>query len=56
MSASVADCGPNTQEFCGEQNCCGSTCATDRLIDLTPAAFSTIADLSSGLLPCRIDS
>jgi hypothetical protein len=56
VSATVADCGPNTHQFCGEQHCCGSTCGTDRLIDLTPSAFSAIASLSAGLLPCRIDS
>ncbi len=56
VTASVADCGPNTQMFCGEKHCCGSTCGTDRLIDLTPSAFSAIASLSSGLLPAAITS
>ncbi|MGA8117956.1 MAG: hypothetical protein WCA46_30340 [Actinocatenispora sp.] len=54
VTASVADCGPNTHQFCGERNCCGSACGTDRMIDLTPSAFSAIASLSSGLLPCTI--
>jgi hypothetical protein len=53
---SIADCGPDTNSFCGERTCCGSTCRTNRLIDLTPSAFSAIASLDSGLAPARIDS
>ena len=56
VSVTVADCGPDTNSFCGEKNCCGSTCGTDRIIDLTPAAFSAIADLSNGLRPTRVDN
>lgn len=56
VSVSIADCGPDTNSFCGERGCCGSACAGNRLIDLTPSAYSAIADLSSGLSPARIDS
>jgi hypothetical protein len=55
VGTTIADCGPNTHLFCGERSCCGSTCATDRLIDLTPAAFSRIASLSNGLRPALVD-
>ncbi|MFC4535809.1 hypothetical protein [Sphaerisporangium dianthi] len=53
---SIADCGPQTDLFCGERSCCGATCASNRLIDLTPAAFSKIASLSAGLRPCEIST
>jgi rare lipoprotein A (peptidoglycan hydrolase) len=49
VSVQIADCGPASYEFCGEKTCCGGKCGTDRLIDLTPSAFSSIASLSSGL-------
>ncbi|TCO35810.1 hypothetical protein EV652_101695 [Kribbella steppae] len=52
---SIADCGPQTDLFCGERACCGGTCASNRIIDLTPAAFSAIASLSAGLIPCTVD-
>ncbi|RCG32056.1 hypothetical protein DQ384_05870 [Sphaerisporangium album] len=52
----IADCGPQTDLFCGERSCCGATCASNRLIDLTPAAYSRIASLSSGLRPCEISA
>lgn len=51
----IADCGPQTDLFCGEQSCCGGTCASNRILDLTPAAYSAIASLSSGLLPGNVD-
>lgn len=54
VGTSIADCGPNTHLFCGERTCCGSSCGTNRVIDLTPAAFSAIASLSNGLLPVSI--
>ncbi|ADD40818.1 hypothetical protein [Stackebrandtia nassauensis] len=54
VTTSIADCGPQTDLFCGEQSCCGSTCGSNRIMDLTPAAYSRIADLSSGLRPCTI--
>jgi hypothetical protein len=55
VATSIADCGPQTDLFCGETSCCGSTCGSNRLIDLTPAAFSAIASLSSGIRPCSVD-
>ena len=51
----IADCGPQTDLFCGERTCCGSACGTNRIIDLTPAAYSVIASLSTGLRPCSVD-
>lgn len=51
----IADCGPQTDLFCGEQACCGGECSSNRLLDLTPAAYSAIGSLSSGLLPGYID-
>ncbi|MCF6467695.1 hypothetical protein FAF44_04610 [Nonomuraea sp. MG754425] len=52
----IADCGPQTDLFCGERSCCGATCASNRLIDLTPAAYTQIASLSSGLRPVEIST
>ncbi len=46
--APVADCGPNMPLFCGDKK---SDCAayTDRIIDLTPAAFTALGvSLSAG--------
>ena len=51
---SIADCGPHTDRFCGEQSCCGSTCSEDRMIDLTAAAYSVIASLSTGKRPAAV--
>lgn len=51
---SIADCGPQTDLFCGEQSCCGSTCSRDRLIDLTAGAYSVIASLSTGKRPATV--
>ncbi|HZE38822.1 MAG TPA: hypothetical protein VE172_08410 [Stackebrandtia sp.] len=53
VATTIADCGPNTHLFCGEQSCCG-VCSSNRIIDLTPAAYSRIADLSAGLRPCTV--
>jgi hypothetical protein len=55
VSSSIADCGPNTHLFCGEKTCCGSHCGTNRIIDLTPSAFSAISSLSNGLIPVSVD-
>ena len=55
VSCSIADCGPNVHLFCGEKTCCGTSCGTKRLIDLTASAFSAVASLSSGLIPVKID-
>ncbi|MER6334754.1 hypothetical protein ACF09H_19020 [Streptomyces sp. NPDC014983] len=54
VCVTLADCGPNTQMWCSEQTCCNGSCRTHRVIDLTPAAFSAIGSLSSGLLPVYI--
>ncbi|GHJ48084.1 hypothetical protein Cs7R123_54260 [Catellatospora sp. TT07R-123] len=54
VTTSIADCGPQTDLFCGERACCGGVCGTNRVIDLTPAAYSLIASLSAGLQPCTI--
>ncbi|BCJ73929.1 hypothetical protein CS0771_34730 [Catellatospora sp. IY07-71] len=55
IGTTIADCGPQTDLWCGERSCCGSVCGTNRIIDLTPAAYSQIASLSSGLSPCSVD-
>ncbi|WP_243740696.1 septal ring lytic transglycosylase RlpA family protein [Streptomyces sp. 8K308] len=54
VRVAIADCGPRTSGFCGEQACCDDTCLTNRVLDLTPAAFSAIGSLDSGLLPVVI--
>jgi hypothetical protein len=56
VGTTIADCGPNTHLFCGERSCCGSTCGTNRIVDLTPAAYSRIASLSTGLRPCSVNT
>ncbi|MEV4414495.1 hypothetical protein [Catellatospora sp. NPDC049609] len=55
IGTTIADCGPQTDLWCGERACCGSVCGTNRIVDLTPAAYSQIANLSSGLSPCSVD-
>ena len=47
----IADCGPHTDLFCGEQACCSGRCARDRLMDLTRSAFSALHSLSVGKFP-----
>ncbi|HIV57664.1 MAG TPA: septal ring lytic transglycosylase RlpA family protein [Candidatus Stackebrandtia faecavium] len=54
ITTAIADCGPQTDLWCGERNCCGSSCGTNRIIDLTAAAYSAIANLDSGLSPCTV--
>lgn len=54
VSTSIADCGPRTKSFCGERTCCGSVCGSNRVIDLTPSAYSLIGSLSTGLLPAMV--
>lgn len=57
VSATIADCGPDTNRFCGERKCCSNgLCGTDRIMDLTPSAYSVIASLSTGITACRVDS
>ncbi|WP_279580684.1 RlpA-like double-psi beta-barrel domain-containing protein [Fodinicola feengrottensis] len=43
------------EEFlCGGQTCCEGQCRSNRVVDLTAAAFSRIANLNSGLVPVEI--
>jgi len=50
----IRDCGPRTQSFCGELTCCNGVCRSNRILDLTPKAFSAIGSLSAGKLPVWI--
>jgi hypothetical protein len=54
VCVTVSDCGPRTRSFCGESTCCDGVCRSNRVIDLTPAAFSAIGSLSSGTLPVSL--
>ena len=56
ISVTIADCGPHTNFWCGERSCCGGSCASNRILDLTPSAFSAIGNLSSGLMPMAVHS
>jgi hypothetical protein len=56
IAVTIADCGPHTNFWCGEQSCCSGSCATNRIFDLTPSAFSAIGNLSSGLIPMAVHS
>ncbi|HEU5376232.1 MAG TPA: hypothetical protein VFV38_12375 [Ktedonobacteraceae bacterium] len=52
VSTTVADCGPNEKDFCGQKAPdCGSY--YDRIVDMTPAAFSAIAPLNQGICSVR---
>ncbi|MFD8379299.1 septal ring lytic transglycosylase RlpA family protein [Streptomyces sp. NPDC059679] len=55
VCVTITDCGPRTKSFCSEKTCCDGVCRTNRVIDLTPAAFSALGSLSSGTLPVLID-
>lgn len=48
-TVTIADCGPHTDRFCRERRCCGDECSSHRILDLTPAAFSRLADLAAGV-------
>lgn len=50
----IRDCGPRTRSFCGERTCCNGVCRVNRILDLTPKAYSAIGSLSSGKLPVWI--
>jgi hypothetical protein len=50
----IRDCGPRTRSFCGELTCCNGVCRSNRILDLTPKAFSAIGSLSAGKLPVWI--
>ncbi|GAB2904273.1 septal ring lytic transglycosylase RlpA family protein [Streptomyces mayteni] len=54
VTVTVSDCGPRTREFCGEGVCCEGDCRTNRVLDLTPAAFAALGSLDSGVLPVVI--
>jgi hypothetical protein len=56
IAVTITDCGPQTDLWCGERKCCSGNCATNRLIDFTPAAFSKLGSLSAGLIPVTIRS
>ena len=56
IAVSIADCGPHTNFWCGERACCGGSCASNRILDLTPSAFSAIGNLSSGKIPMGVHS
>lgn len=56
VEVTISDCGPRTKSFCDEASCCDGKCRTNRVIDLTPAAFSKLAPLDSGLIPVAIDN
>lgn len=56
VPVTVADCGPRTKSFCGGQTCCNGKCRSNRVIDLTAAAFSRLGNLHSGLVPVEIRS
>jgi len=63
VTVTIADCGPDTKSHCGESKlCCYDPSrppyffyAINRLIDLTPAAFSAIHTLDAGIIPVGID-
>lgn len=52
----IADCGPDTNSWCGQRRCCGDVCGSNRVIDLTASAYAAIADLSTGIRPVRVDN
>lgn len=56
IAVRIADCGPDTDRWCGERKCCDGKCGQDRLIDLTPAAFSAIGNLDAGIIPVTVRS
>lgn len=54
VCVTITDCGPRTHSWCGEAACCNGGCNTNRIFDLTPAAFSAIGNLNSGKIPVWI--
>lgn len=56
VGVTIADCGPDTNRFCGQFSSCGSYGGRNRIIDLTPAAWARIASLEYGIRPCRVDN
>lgn len=56
VGVNVKDCGPDMALFCGDTAPdCSPPGYYDRIVDLTPAAFSAMAPLDQGLLSCRVD-
>ena len=56
IAVTIADCGPQTDLWCGERSCCSGSRASNRILDLTPSAFSAIGNLSSGIIPMAVHS
>lgn len=54
VGVTIVDCGPQVNLFCNTTHCCGTVCGSNRIVDLTPAAFSAIADLAVGVLPASV--
>lgn len=55
VTVAVKDCGPDQRNYCNMSvacGSCGSNCSA--LVDLTPRAFSEIADLDLGRIPVRV--
>lgn len=56
LYVTVADCGPHMSNFCDETAPdCSPSAYYDRIIDLTPAAFSYFAPLDQGLMSAEVD-
>lgn len=56
VTTTVADCGPYVSKFCGDTagDCTCSVCK-DRIIDLTPAAYTKLGvSLTTGLVTVRV--
>jgi len=54
VTATIADCGPKVNNFCDETGDCSCDICKDRIIDLTPAAFSALAPLNKGKITVRV--
>lgn len=53
VTVEVHDCGPDTNSYCNWPCGCGyPNCAA--IVDLTPNAFSAIANLDDGRIPVRV--
>lgn len=55
VTTTIQDCGPDTNRFCGQSSSCAGVTGRNRIIDLTPAAFSAIDSLDRGIIVVRID-
>ncbi len=54
-TTTIADCGPDTNRFCGETRSCGGFTGANRIVDLTAAAFAAIDNLDRGIIVVRVD-